>query len=525
MISPAAVRSPRLVFGDERRASTSRPDRRRLVVAGAALFAGVVCALRYATLVAGHAPPGIDTGNWLAFGHDLFSGPLRSGSVYPPVVPLLELLSVRLFGLGPGVSVLATAASLAPAAALFVVLYRQGLAAWAIGLSALVLTAASTGEATAWGGFPQLLGIGLVMVFLWRLDAVLRRRSVRGALAAGLLLALLLATSHLIGAYALAAGALVVAAHLCFRVPQWGRPGRFACLGLVLLPSSALAPLYLRLARTVLASVGSRQPTTGGGVKFWASELEFTYRDARLLWRSLLIASLVILAFEIGRRRESLWILAASMFAAAPLLALATHEPRFLYLLGMPAMLSIGLWIDGLRSVAAFATVRKVAAVALTVGVASATLSGLDLFRVQRAYYGVLRPGTLQAITWLHDASPASAVVAVSPLREAPLGWWVEGVARRKTLYASPLQWLNFPEERERARTANGIFAPTFPRPEGIERVCRAGVSDVLVAKAWGGLDAAALADLRVSHPDAVAYENEDAIVLSAAALGCPQAP
>ena len=55
-------------------------------------------------------------------------------------------------------------------------------------------------------------------------------------------------------------------------------------------------------------------------------------------------------------------------------------------------------------------------------------------------------------------------------VRAAPLGWWVEGLGRRQSLLASALRWLNFPDEVRRARQANAVFTENFPNDGTIAR-------------------------------------------------------
>jgi hypothetical protein len=480
--------------------------------------------LRYQVLASGGAPATIDAGNWLAFGRDMVGPTLRPGSIYPPLVPLVVLGSIQAFGPVAGVAAVAVAASIAPAVAMFTVLYRQSLGWWSVGLAALVLAAGSIGEATAWGGFPQLFATALTIVFLWRWDQALREPTIRAGLTSGLLLALITASSHLIVAFALLAALLVLLGHLAFQITQTGSGWRLAVLvAVVALPSLPFFPLYVRLSNTVLANVVARSssPSLAG----WLNHLEFVYKEAPILWRTVLLGCGLAVVLLVPRRRETLWLLSTCMFLAALLLALVTRESRFLYLLQPAAILAIGLWIADIRSFGegAFLVTRRAAAVALALAVIAQALLGAAIFPQQRQFYAVLRPGTVSAIRWLSDKTPNSAVVAVSRVREAPLGWWVEGLGRRPTLYASSLTWLNFPDEQRRARVANDIFSPTFPSADGLVTACQARVSYVLVAKAWGGFDSEQLAAVESAHRGAVVLNNSDAVVLSMAALGCPQ--
>jgi hypothetical protein len=480
--------------------------------------------LRYQVLVSGGAPATVDAGNWLAFGKDLLGPALRPGSVYPPLVPLIVTGGIRAFGLVSGVALVAAAASIAPALALFVVLYRHKLGWWSVGLAALVLAAGATGEATAWGGFPQLFATALTILFLWRWDQTLRRRTIGAGLTSGVLLGLVAASSHLMVMFAVLAALLILLGHLWFRVPHTGSWRRLvAVLAMTILPSLALLPLYLRLSGTVLTNVAGRISTPSLGL--WLGHLEFMYRENPILWRTLLVAGGLAILLLVSRRRETLWLLPTSMSLGAFALARLADEPRFLDLLEPAAILAIGLWVSDVRSFGrqAFRVTRGAAAVALVLAVVVQATQGLSAFPQQRDFYGVMRPGTVSSIQWISDRTPKEAVVAVSRLGEAPLGWWVEGLGRRPTLYASSLIWVNFPDERRRVRLANDIFTPTFPSTQGLTRACGAGVSYVLVAKGWAGFDPEQTAAIGAAHHGAVVVNNSDAVVLSMAALGCPQ--
>ena len=64
---------------------------------------------------------------WLAFGDSLLGAGVRDGSVsYPPLVPVLTKLSVAVFGLTAGVSLVASVSAVAPAVGVFVTLGACG---------------------------------------------------------------------------------------------------------------------------------------------------------------------------------------------------------------------------------------------------------------------------------------------------------------------------------------------------------------------------------------------------------------
>jgi hypothetical protein len=496
-----------------------------MVVAAAGAGSLMFAFMRYQVLASGGAPATVDAGNWLAFGKDLLGPRLRPGSVYPPLVPLLVTGAVQALGPVAGVAAVAAAASVAPAIAMVTVLSRHRLGWWAVGLAALLMAAGATGEITAWGGFPQLFATAFTILFLWRWDRAVRKPSIAAGLTSGVLLGLITASSHLVLLFAVVAALLVLVGHLAFSVPHAASRRRLmAVMGLAILPSLAFAPIYLRLLTSVLMSVTAR--TSAPSPAAWFAHLEFVYREAPILWRTVLVAGGLAIVLLVSRRRETLWLLSSSMFVGALVLAGLAKEPRYLYLLQPAALLAIGLWIADVGSFGqkSFRVTRRAAAVALALAVVAQAILGLAAFPLQSDFYRVLSPGTVGAINWLRDMSPTGAVVAVSRVGEPPLGWWVEGLGRRPTLYASSLVWLNFSDEKSRARLANDIFAPTFPSSDGLTKACNARVSYVLVAKAWGGFDNGHLSALEAEHRGAVVVNNSDAVVLSMAALGCPYA-
>src|SRR5207245_4103363 len=115
----------------------------------------------------------------------------------------------------------------------YALLYAWGLGWRAAALSGFVAASAGTGEAMAWGGYPQLIGLGLLMLFVLALDRFLTSQTIWGAFApAGLLLAVL-ATTDLIGAIAVVVGvAYLVSRYTFFRINHDGNSARNVLLGL-----------------------------------------------------------------------------------------------------------------------------------------------------------------------------------------------------------------------------------------------------------------------------------------------------
>ena len=125
-----------------------------------------------------------------------------------------------------------------------------------------------------------------------------------------------------------------------------------------------------------------------------------------------------------------------------------------------------------------------------------------------------MTPGIYDAIRWIRDETPDDAVIGVSTVDDAPLGWWVEGLGERKVLYASPLQWLVYPDELRRATVANEVYSPPFPTAASMAAARDAGMTYVLVATGSNRIAPAELDAFLAANPDSVVYRGPDVLVL-----------
>ena len=309
----------------------------------------IVCAglavMRVVVLMRGGAPATVDSGNWLAFGHALLGSHVRSSTiVYPPVVPLILTSVSSVFGARVAVGLVGAVSSLAPGAAVYWVLRRSELRWSAVALAVLVTAAGSTGESTAWGGFPQLLGLGGMVVALWLLDEWLTEPTRRRGLAVGGALLFVGATSDIAFGATLVCAVLVVGLRTLAGADTVNRASRtLRTLPYVVLPMVPLVPLYSRLIQA------TRQ--TGPdhvGAKLTLSEVpsavEFLYRDLPWPWRLALVSAVVAPLLFADRWRDRLWIVATSLLATASVTTIVLHEDRFLYLLPLGVALGLGLW-------------------------------------------------------------------------------------------------------------------------------------------------------------------------------------
>ena len=481
----------------------------------------IVCAglavMRAVVLMRGGAPATVDSGNWLAFGHALLGSHVRSSTiVYPPVVPLILTSVSSVFGARVAVGLVGAVSSLAPGAAVYWVLRRSELRWSAVALAVLVTAAGSTGESTAWGGFPQLLGLGGMVVALWLLDEWLTEPTRRRGLAVGGALLFVGATSDIAFGATLVCAVLVVGLRTLAGADTVNRASRtLRTLPYVVLPMVPLVPLYSRLIQA------TRQ--TGPdhvGAKLTLSEVpsavEFLYRDLPWPWRLALVSAVVAPLLFADRWRDRLWIVATSLLATASVTTIVLHEDRFLYLLPLGVALGLGLWARELAwaPLPFMRRFRPALAAALAVFVVAQIVTGAHAFGAQRDYYGILDPGSTAAIEWISHNTPRDALIAAPTVRGAPLGWWVEGLGRRQSLLASALRWLNFPDEVRRARQANAVFTENFPNDATIARARHDGVDYVLVPLASEIVDPVRLREYVQQHPQQVAYRNRTTYVL-----------
>lgn len=484
-------------------------------------------AIRFLVLREGGAPPSVDGGYWLAQGKTIFGSTIPSSEiVYPPLVPLLTLLSVNWLGLTAGVSAVGAAASVAPGFGLYVALRMLGHRWIAIASALLVLGASSVGEATAWGGYPQLIGFGIAPVGLVLFERTTRTLSRRTALATGLVTAALLGTSHFVAApFALGFAFLLVIGNL--RTVTWrGRlPDVLRCGFLVIAPSVVLIPLYLSLFQ---AFVGVSREFAFFTPLSWRSlwdSIEFLYRDFAWVWRVVL--GLAIAGPFVLRRYsfDPLWKVATAQLLAIMVMLAATREARFVYMLTPYGGIGLALW---LRHATAFPATPRVAsgattrhrylgpvAIATTVVIGLAQIStGVGFFREQRGYYGILTPELVSGIEEVRRTTDSDAVLVVTSLNDAPLGRWVEAIAERETYFGSPLRWLLLEEDIARTSFANELFIPPFPNVQRIREAAKAGIDLMLIPTRWVFFDEKAIAQFAALYPGAITYMTDELVVI-----------
>jgi hypothetical protein len=503
------------------RAAASRGERApRADVVVFATVSAILGVLRLVEMRSAGAPATVDSGNWIAWGEALFGQPSELEALgYPPLVPALTKISVWLFGLIDGIAILGALTSLAPGAGVFVALrrFKPGLSSAALAL--LVTASSSVGEATAWGGFPQLISFGALPLWLLALTAFLADPSPRTGRRAGLWLLAVAVTSHFALLVACTSGAGLCLANL----PQLrGHPGlRSTALkktAWVFVPSLWLVPTYLSLTMGIL---GNPDDSTSLTKLTWADlddSIEFLYREAPWLWRLLLGAG-AFAAVLIVRRGPVSGVAAiplALTIGMAAAIAL-TREVRYLYLLPIIAVLWIGVSLAALDRSFRWRGALPALTAVLVVCAAVQVQRGVDFFDEQRGYYTVMTPSLLEAMEYIRDSTPADAIIATPSLGpDHPFGWWVEPVSGRRTIYGSPLRWLIFEDDVERAKIGNSIFSADFPNADTLDIARSAGVDYLLVPRRWVFFDDSDVDDLisTVGPAGVVRFDDADLIRL-----------
>ena len=479
-----------------------------VVAAGAA---AVLFGWRWASLHAHGEPVGVDVGNWLALGRAV-GGRHVSGSdaVYPPVVPLLVRGATALWDLPVAAALTAALAGLAPGAGAWWAT-RRDLGDWWAGAAGVLLgVGGATSAAAAWGGLPQLLGLGIAPIAIVAAARLPRRPGARSGLGVGALLTLLALVSPLVfGLGGLAAALAFALAAVVQRSRGWWRSA-----GWMLVPLVVAVPIYAQfLARASLRS-GTTLGSAGG-----AATLADAFTSATAAWTVLGALALLAPVLTWRHRGRSLWPAATALTVVATGALLVGAEPRYACL--TPTAAAIGA-----ATVAAWASRRVAAAAAIGVLVAGASVlvDAPSTMRHERDRYAAFVPeGTGDAVHWLRVSTRADDVVAVAPVAGVPFGWIVEGWADRPSLVASDPTWLAFPGERARARTATRIFtARAWPAESSFADARAAGARWLYLPATWHGVDRAALRRAEARHPGLVAYRGPGALVLRVPDAGAP---
>lgn len=479
-------------------------------------------AFRWSVIASTNTISGADPGNYVAFGKTIFDGlRVRSSSiVYPPIVPILLRLATGLFGTVTGVHLVAVAFTVAPAIGAFIVLRNTRLGVAAAPL-ALLASAGSAGEAAAFGGYPQLLATGLTLVMLATFAEALANRSRRSRWLAALLLLLVACTSHLLAAVAVVGTMVLFARRVApdLRSFRWAgvRAPMSAAAPLAVVPLLVL-PVYIPLARGLFQQVATGSSSDQVRGLSLSASLDYVFRESVFVWAAVLAVGLLGLRHRDHIGQSTLREVAISLAVTATALQVATHSYRFAYLAVPVAVLSFGHWVlvsldSGDRP---SAPIRGWIGVALCCVLLAVVLpSGARMFRNQVQYYATVTPEVMSGLVWLKAHTAPTSLVAVNNVGGTPYGWWVEGLAERRTLTEADLGALNFADERRRARMASEIFGSQTPLGYQLETAKSFGVGYLFILKSDPRYSAVDLELLRQTDRVTVDFDDPAVTILA----------
>ena len=525
---------------DDGRVDSRPPDRREI---GAVVGLGVCLAVWRVVVLSRHGDPvGVDIGNLLRVAESWWGAVDVDDVVYPPIVPLFAWCLRALIGTAWTAHVLQGVASVAPAVGVWTVCRRHtgpvAAAAAALGVTAAVGTSA----AAAWGGVPQLLGLGLLPAVVVAAERWTRRPTRRAALVWGAWLTATMSISTVVTGAAVVASA---ATGLTVVLVDTDRSVRARIVGLVrtggwaVLPILLTAPWYVPILRAQSLPEGRSTAVRG------TDALLVVLGPPAWLWWALLAAAVIVTARVLRSDRPGAAVATGLLLAA--FVGLAIGEVRAAYV--VPTAMAVALaplasafagdvraggWPGAAvaagrrdRRAAAGAVVAAAAVVVWMVAVAPAR------FDDEVARYGRYTPdGTLLAASWLHDHVGEGDRVVAAPVDGVPTGWWVEAEGVDAWV-AARAEWLFFPEERRTAAVAERLLsAEAWPDGTSIDALTGCSVDWVVLPDAWGGVDDAALLRAVATGRVAVAYDDGTTTILRMTAtaegdlttpsVGCP---
>ncbi len=444
--------------------------------------------VRYTALLGNPAPPGADYGNYLtnlhaAEGNDVTGGGVQYPFVFIGYLWIVESVFGGLQGLivsGPLLAALVSVPS-------YLLLRNFAKPFFALVGTGILTFGDWASEMIGWGGNPNLLGILFGTCFMAFLAQYLRTGKRRDLVLSAVSLALT-AGSHQISVVVFGVAALlaiVIARALKPEGDAIARGSRVLTAGLAF--SLPFVPFYLGFASTApVATLAAPTPITLHDI---LAIFDWFFRDSLIIWIPLTALALV------GYRRmlasDPTSFAVGISLVVSPLLLMMTlmseHPVRPVYFLpfgvvpGTVAFLQTTA--DQVRATPeghppAQAKPAIMLAVALAVALAVVPSSQARMAQAA-AFYTVATPDLLDALHWIGDNTPRSALVATSGPsqygQEATVGcdwgWWIEGYAERESLCTEDVQNLAWASQVTRSVEANHAFAGVVSFENGWVRV------------------------------------------------------
>ena len=445
-------------------------------------------------------PVGVDVANWVRMFYGWFGQVDVADALMPPLVPLLCGLLNEILGLRATSHLVMALGSIAPAVGVWVVCRRRCPDVVLIAAVAAVAMAGATAAATAWGGLPQLIGLGLLPVLVARFVSLGRSPDAKHGATCGrwMLLAAMVSTLALSIAVVMLLVSLLVTGASAFRSRAW--VPRFF---LYLVP--VIPPYAVILTRLSLPS--ERATAIGGRNAIWS-----VLSPLPLAW--MLVAMVGVVGWwGVGSWSEGRQISVAMMVSA--ILVSIAGDVRFAYV--VPSAIAVTACFAAAETTRTPSLARLGVAALLTV----IAVAGIGAqFEAVDTYAELAPLGITEASEWLSANVSSSEVVLVAPVGGAPTGWIVEA-HNVDALVASRSDWMFFPEERAEAAHAVDLLSGTqWPSDDDLARLVDEDVQWVLVPHAWGGADQSELLRLVDECPHRIPIRTESYTVI-APSLGC----
>jgi hypothetical protein len=488
----SAVRSPAHRMSTPRRPLRVRLDPRRTADLAVAVLLTLVAVWRWSLVAAVPGPIGVDTGNWLRLANALLGRVDVQDVVVPPLVPILAGTLDALVGPLATARALPVLAALAPALGLWWVVRQLRYDAAAVTVTVAIALVPPTAAAFAWGGVPQLVGLGLLPPALAAIAAATETRGRAAWLRAGVLVALVGLTSTLVSVLLAVGGAALMTVALL-------RDGRAPLTGVsaALAPVAPVAVLYAVILPRMSLPEGRLTAATG------LDALRHGLGEPSSVWAALIAAVgvAVLLAVASGTAARTVLLLVGLLATAVAGLLLG--DVRFVA--GLPTAVAAGVALlptllgrddvmTGMRTDDRGARTRalRLLGVAGLVLIASV---GVRTQATQIGFYAQFAPPNIIAdAERITGVVPRGEKVAVPPVAGAPTGWWLQAHGVDAAV-ASRSDWLSFPAERAAAAAALALFTATgWPDAGAADAACALGAPWLYVPDAWGGMDPDALA-------------------------------
>lgn len=393
---------------------------------------------------------GADPGDWLALGRAAIGHPIRAAAVvYPPLVPTVTGALTLAVGPLAAIKIVALGAYATSGIGMWILLKRLGTGVLGAVLAIAFAGSGYQSESLAWGAYPQMVALGLSLMFLAAAMTFLDRGGRFALLAAAAAAGLVALSSHFVLVW------LVLLAGL-LAVTQLVRQGRRVLPRIAVLAVTAglacvpALPTYLMLAQRTVSGSG----LNSGGATLLTSPkaLLWGINEAPLLWLALAVAPLACLWLR--GKRSGVQGTAAILLVSFLLPFVLSFESRLLFAVSA-ALVTGGAVLAHHLSQQRSWWLKTVAFISVGV-IASGILVTSDVrFRSALRYYRVVDLDTVDALTWLDTQTPEGARVGVAQTeRGHPLFWWVEGLGARPAWGAADSRFLSFRDERAEAMAA-----------------------------------------------------------------------